>query len=171
MGQYWVFGYGSLIWRPDFRFMESHIGCISGWSRRFWQGSPDHRGTPARPGRVVTLIVAPGQRCWGRLFRLDPGDAQEIFRRLDFRERGGYNRVIEDAELLDGRSVSSLTYVASPDNLNYLGPASLTTVADRVRSAVGPSGTNRDYALRLAEAIRGMGQSDSHVFELVALLV
>jgi cation transport regulator ChaC len=73
--------------------------------------------------------------------------------------------------LLDGRSVSALTYVASPDNPNYLGPASLLTVADRVRSAVGPSGTNRDYALRLAEAIRDMGQSDPHVFELVGLLL
>lgn len=165
-----IFGYGSLIWRPDFNFVESREGYLSGWARRFWQGSPDHRGTPSCPGRVVTLIEAPGNHCWGRLFRLPAQERDSILERLDIREQGGYERLLCGATCADGSSVEVLTYVAGPENSNFMGPASLAGIAARVQSATGPSGSNREYVLRLAEAIRGMGQSDPHVFALERLV-
>jgi cation transport regulator ChaC len=62
------------------------------------------------------------------------------------------------------------TYVATPENPNYLGPAPLEAIAAQVRASHGPSGANIDYVLRLAEALRAIGAEDAHVFDLARLL-
>lgn len=168
----WIFGYGSLVWRPDFAFAERRPAFIGGWARRFWQGSTDHRGVPGAPGRVVTLIEAPGALCWGMGYRIATADAASVMMHLDHREKGGYRteRVILRFAV-DGRAaVDGLVYRAMPDNPNYLGPADATAIADQVRRATGPSGPNIDYVLRLAEALRELGAEDEHVFEIERLL-
>ncbi|RZA31933.1 MAG: gamma-glutamylcyclotransferase, partial [Lysobacteraceae bacterium] len=64
----WLFGYGSLIWKADFPYIERRPASIGGWSRRFWQGSHDHRGTGSAPGRVVTLVAEDGATCHGMAY-------------------------------------------------------------------------------------------------------
>jgi cation transport protein ChaC len=168
----WIFAYGSLIWRPDFEFGECRTAFIEGWSRRFWQGSVDHRGIPEAPGRVVTLAQEPGKRCWGVAYRVTEERRVTVLESLDHRERGGFDRC--DVEVKFGSakpdSVAAISYVAPPSNPNYLGPAPMMAIAEQVRRSHGPSGSNLEYALRLAESLTNLGVEDDHVFDLAARL-
>lgn len=163
----WVFGYGSLIYKVDFPFLQRETARITGWKRRFWQGSHDHRGTPEAPGRVVTLVPARGVICKGIAYLVEP----RVFEHLDHREKNGYQR--HDIEIvLDGlqTAVQGLLYVASPENPAFLGPAPIEELADHIASAHGPSGSNRDYLLQLADALRTLEDEDPHVLALESLL-
>ena len=172
----WIFGYGSLVWRPSFPFQERRRACVRGWSRRFWQGSTDHRGVPGAPGRVVTLVPDPDARCWGVAYRLAAGGAEQILDRLDLREKGGYERHAVELYLSEpghdrAERDSGLVYVATRDNHNYRGPAPLDEIAAQVRRSTGPSGANREYVLRLAKSLRELEVEDPHVFALERLLL
>jgi len=166
----WIFGYGSLLWRPAFPFAE-RSGCwISGFVRRFWQGSTDHRGVPGAPGRVVTLDADTDACCFGAAYRIGERDADEVLRNLDHRERGGYERLRLPLTFTDGRVADGLVYVATPANPNYLGPAPLDAIAAQVSRSHGPSGSNAEYVLRLADSLRELAFRDDHVFELERLV-
>lgn len=167
----WIFGYGSLIWRPDFPYVERRTAAIDGWSRRFWQGSTDHRGVPGDPGRVVTLVREDGARCWGRAYRIEPETGEEIFDRLAHREKGGYDRIVLDLRFAGpGAPVPGFVYFANTRNPNWLGPAPLADIARQVRRSHGPSGANTEYVLQLARALREMEVEDEHVFALAGLV-
>lgn len=168
----WVFGYGSLIWRPALEFEERRQGFIRGFERRFWQASPDHRGTADAPGRVVTLVEAPNAVCWGVAYRIAEHRWESVRDDLDDREKAGYRHLHEDF-FERGRTApirGVLCYVATPDNPCFVGPSPLAEIAAIVRSAHGPSGSNREYVLRLAAALVEMGAVDEHVQALAALL-
>jgi len=72
----WIFAYGSLIFRPAFPFVERRRAFVRGWMRRFWQGSPDHRGVPDAPGRVVTLLPSEAETCGGCAYRIEASFAE-----------------------------------------------------------------------------------------------
>ncbi|MEH6709085.1 MAG: gamma-glutamylcyclotransferase [Alloalcanivorax venustensis] len=158
----WLFGYGSLIFKADFPFLERRPASIEGWARRFWQGSHDHRGTPERPGRVLTLVERPGTVCAGMAYRVAPS----VFEHLDVREKNGYLRFATPMTFADGGHEEGLVYIATEDNAAFLGPAPEDEIARHIDGSHGPSGANRDYLLRLAEALRELGAEDEHVFGL-----
>jgi len=168
----WIFGYGSLIWRPGFAFEERCAAVAAGFERRLDQGSPDHRGTPERLGRVATLVAAPGARTGGVAYRIAEEQAATILEALDVREQGGYQRLELTVTLTAPvpSEVRAVTWVASPDNPFHLGPAPVAAMAAQIGAAVGPSGANREYALALDEALRALGFDDPHVTGVVTAL-
>ncbi|MHC4996578.1 MAG: gamma-glutamylcyclotransferase [Planctomycetota bacterium] len=168
----WIFGYGSLLWRQGFPFVDRRACFVEGYKRRFWQGSVDHRGVPQRPGRVVTLLRHAPSRCWGAAFRVAPDEIEPVLAQLDHREKGGYRRFNAPVFAAEGDApfAEALVYVATPDNRNYLGCAPLRDIAEQVIAAEGPSGSNREYVLELARSLREMNASDRHVFRLERVL-
>lgn len=167
VGVRWIFGYGSLVWRPAFEHLEARPALLHGWARRFWQGSTDHRGTPEAPGRVVTLVQDPDARCVGIAYRVSSATWNEVMGALDHRERGGYER--HDIELslrFDGARVPSVVYLAGPTNPHWLGAATDDEIVAQIANASGPSGPNDEYLLRLDRALRELDADDAHVHEL-----
>lgn len=158
----WLFGYGSLIYLVDFPYLEAKPASIRGWSRRFWQGSHDHRGTEDSPGRVVTLIQEAGAVCGGMAYLVEA----PVFKQLDYREKNGYLRVTTEMRFTDGSQTTGLTYIATPENEAWLGEASELEIARHICRASGPSGANRDYLLELAVSLRELGLDDPHVFAI-----
>jgi cation transport regulator ChaC len=158
----WLFGYGSLIFKADFPFLARRPASIAGWSRRFWQGSHDHRGTMTAPGRVVTLVPDAAAACHGMAYLVTP----EEFAHLDFREKNGYLRLATAMRFEDGGETEGIVYIATHENAAWLGPAPERDIARQIAAARGPSGPNSEYLLALARALRDLGKPDPHVFEI-----
>jgi len=152
------------------------LGYVRGYSRRFWQISEDHRGTSAAPGRVVTLIQNEESITWGCAYRLPQSMADDILKQIDYREKGGYTQAREDVYVDDSCVIKgAVIYVPAPYCNEFVGPANailpdgeddLSRIAHQIAFAEGPSGSNADYLLKLAEALRDLGAIDVHVFEL-----
>ncbi|MBL4868322.1 MAG: gamma-glutamylcyclotransferase [Pseudomonadales bacterium] len=156
----WLFGYGSLIYKADFPYLEKRPASIKNWARRFWQGSHDHRGTPENPGRVVTLIQESEMICHGMAYRITPDE----LRHLDYREKNGYLRCVTEIAFEGGDSLEGLIYIADHDNAAFLGELPEEAIARQISRASGPSGSNTDYVIELANALRSMNKIDDHVF-------
>ncbi|XP_012525259.1 putative glutathione-specific gamma-glutamylcyclotransferase 2 [Monomorium pharaonis] len=168
----WVFGYGSLCWNPGFSYISSTTGFVRGFSRRFWQGNTTHRGTTEKPGRVVTLIEDKEAMVHGRAFQLQDSAALSY---LENREcsLGGYLMTIATFHSRDGnRQFPVVIYIATSKNEQWLGDASLQTIAHQITESSGSSGHNVEYLLRLAEFMhRYLPEAhDEHLFTLEMLV-
>ena len=119
----WVFGYGSLIWNPDFPVAERQIARATDWHRSFCMRSIHHRGTEAKPGLVLALDHAPGAICDGVAFRVTPGAEPATLNALREREliSSAYLETTLPLTLVDGRKINALAYVIDPDHVQYCG--------------------------------------------------
>ena len=164
----WIFAYGSLIFRPSFGHIERRRAFLPHFMRRFWQGSPDHRGIPEAPGRVATLVPAIDQWCGGCVYRIDTKDAATILAELDIREQAGFERhLLPVYDVPHGTAFAeAIVYVARQGNPHFLGPLDEAEIAAWVRRSRGPSGPNADYVLALRDALRNLDIQDAHVEEI-----
>ncbi|KAJ8045777.1 Glutathione-specific gamma-glutamylcyclotransferase 1 [Holothuria leucospilota] len=167
----WIFGYGSLIWRPNFEFSQKKVGYVDGFVRRFWQGCVSHRGVTGAPGRVATLVEEEEGRTWGVAFQVR-GEEQVIgaLKYLNIREgvQGDYRLVTLKFYAQDGFELSVLAYIATPWNQNYLGPAPSDVIAQDIVRSSGHAGTNTEYLFRLVEFMQEVLPDviDEHLKEL-----
>jgi len=171
----WVFGYGSLVWKPGFKHGRTMVGSVRGFARRMWQGNETHRGTPGKPGRVATLVEDKKEETHGVAMELQGKEALDY---LNNREMtlGGYSQQItlfhplsSDEEGIVVVPFPVLVFVASPNSGPYwLGPASSSEIAKQVVSSEGASGHNVEYVLKLAEWLHKEVPDawDDHLFSI-----
>ncbi|XP_028846134.1 glutathione-specific gamma-glutamylcyclotransferase 1-like [Denticeps clupeoides] len=170
----WIFGYGSLVWNPDFSYSRSKVGHIQGYKRRFWHGDNFYRGDKDTPGRVVTLVEDLEACTWGVAYEVTGSQVEESLKYLNVREatRGGYvSKMVEFTPRDQDEDASlALVYIATSDNPIYLGPASPAEIAAQIAICRGHTGHNIEYLLRLADFMRMYCPEveDDHLFSIEA---
>jgi len=166
----WVFGYGSLIWQPDFPVAERAIARLHGWHRAFCMRSIHHRGTVARPGLVLALDAAEGAHCDGVAFRAAPGSEAETLAALRERElvSSAYEERLLPLACRDGRSLTALAYVIDAAHGQYCGCLPLEEQAAIIARAVGGRGPNTEYLWNTARHLADLGLADADLDWLAA---
>jgi cation transport protein ChaC len=168
----WVFGYGSLMWRPGFAFIEQAPARLIGEHRALCVYSFDHRGTPEKPGLVLGLDR--GGACRGIAFRVAARQRLETIGYLRSREQttNVYREVMRSVWLENearGR-VSALAYVVDRGHVQYAGRLSLVEQLRHVQQGHGRSGNNRDYVLSTVKSIEAQGFRDDQLHQLAMML-
>jgi cation transport protein ChaC len=167
---FFVFAYGSLMWRPDFPFVEIQPATLYGYHRAFCITSTHYRGTAERPGLVLGLDR--GGQCVGRLYRIGPTDAADVARYLHEREliTGCYVPKHVTLRLQDGKMAHGLTFVADRAHYQYAGKLDDQAIAGIVRHAVGVMGSNRDYLRNTVQHLEEMGIADTSLHRILKLV-
>jgi cation transport protein ChaC len=158
----WVFGYGSLIWRPGFEHVERVPARLTGAHRGLCVFSHVHRGTPERPGLVLGLDL--GGACRGIAYRVTAARRGATISYLRAREQVTmvYRETVRGVTLLTSpeRRVPALVYMVDRGHPQYAGRLDLATQLHLVRQGHGQSGANRDYVLSTVHALEALGLYD-----------
>jgi cation transport protein ChaC len=164
----WVFGYASLIWRPEFQADEHHPALVHGWHRALRMRSRINRGTDAQPGLVFALL--PGGACRGEVHRLPAARAEAELERLWQREMvtGVYTPRWLACRTAQG-TVPALAFTLQRSSDAYLGRLPDAEVLHILRHARGRYGSTLDYLVLTAQALRQRGIVDSDIERLMQL--
>jgi glutathione-specific gamma-glutamylcyclotransferase len=158
----WVFGYGSLIWRPGFDYVERAPARLTGAHRALCVFSHVHRGTPERPGLVLGLDY--GGACRGVAYRVASRKRAATVEYLRGREQvtSVYRETLRAVTLLTEpqRRVSALVYMIDRGHTQYAGRLDLAAQLHLVRQGHGQSGPNREYVLSTVHALEALGLYD-----------
>ncbi|RPE67151.1 cation transport protein ChaC [Pacificibacter maritimus] len=165
---FWVFGYGSLLWNPEFDYIERTPAVLDGYARSFCMWSIHHRGSVEVPGLVLALDAQPDASCQGVAFRIGPDFAEKSL--ADLRERelvsSAYVEHLVPLRRPDGRELQALAYVIDPAHPQYTGALTLDEQADIIAKATGGRGPNCDYLFNTASHLIELGMEDHDLTEL-----
>ena len=167
-GDLWIFGYASLIWRPEFEAAEDRPAKVHGWHRALAMRSRVNRGTPECPGLVFALVA--GGSCRGMAYRIAHERAHAELDRLWLREMptGVYDPRWLPCRTQQG-TVRGLAFTLSRSSPSYVGRLSDSELLAILRTACGRYGTTLDYLIGTAASLRGCGIRDREIERLVAL--
>ncbi len=162
----WVFGYASLIWRPEFEAAERRPAWVGGWHRALRMRSRINRGTPEVPGLVFALL--PGGSCRGVAYRVPRQRVEEELERLWAREMptGVYDPRLMPTRTPEG-PVRALTFTLSRRSPACLPPLDDATLLDILRTARGRYGTTLEYLVETAGALQACGIQDREITRLM----
>ena len=168
----WIFAYGSLMWRPDFPFLERRPGRLMGAHRALCVFSHVHRGTPEKPGLVLGLDR--GGACRGVAFRVAEKNGAATIAYLREREQVTYVYVeaVRPIRLLDGsgRVLKALTYLVDRNHAQYAGDLSLEEQLRMVRGGKGQAGGNVEYVMKTLRHLEETGVQDPLLASIAAHL-
>ena len=171
-GDLWVFGYGSLIWRPGFDFVERVPARLIGEHRALCVYSFVHRGTPEKPGLVLGLDR--GGACRGVAFRIAEKNRAATVAYLRAREQvtSVYREVTRSVWLENEarQRVGALAYVVDRGHVQYAGRLSLAEQLRHVMQGHGQSGANREYVISTVRALEAEGFRDAPLHQLSLML-
>lgn len=165
----WIFGYGSLIWRPDFEFAESRPARVHGWHRALKMWSRINRGTPERPGLVFGLLT--GGCCRGVVFRVPPENGARTLTTLWSREMA---TAVYDPRWLVAHTpqgpVRALAFTLSRKSPSHTGELTEEEYRAIFEAACGIYGTTLDYAHRTLEELQRHDIRDRNLERLLRLI-
>ncbi len=175
-GETWVFGYGSLIWKPGFDFAERRLAVLPGYRRSFCMASMRYRGTPEAPGLVLALDREPGAQCVGVAYRIATEASAGTVAYLRERELIAYAYNEERLPVAlgdgdgDGEVVEAICYVMNREHPQYRGGLSLEAQAEVIARAAGPMGPNVEYLMNTVAGLAALGLDDPDLSMLADLV-
>lgn len=176
----WLFAYGSLMYKMDFKYLDKIVGRIKGYSRRLYQIDVSSRGTVDYPGRVLTLIPDKNGEVWGIAYQFDEDNAARIIKTLDNSSQDGYQMtklIFHPAKRnpkklcssSESSSIEVVTFIGTSNSFLYSYEPDLDVIAKQISTARGTRGKNSDYLISIIQILKQLKipeEYEDHIFTI-----